>query len=210
MRNADPVTDALERDFDFLRERRWTDPPTRNRSTGPWPALVTLVRWGLAIVPLALVWACARALEFGGGAPRLAALNTAGVVCSIVVLARGQPRAELERRTALTLLGSSTGLALAATPFLLSAVQFSQLLFMALAVLWTPGYGPLGVVLGLVAVAPIAILAITVWDALQTLRRIRVAPLTWRDSGWLYLGLFPGACAGLLAFRAYVLFDRAG
>ncbi len=211
VREADPLISELERDFEFLRKRRWTDPPATNFSTNHWPAFVTVVRWGLAIVPLVLVWGCARVLEFGGGAPRLAALNTVGTLCSILILARGQPRIERGRRSALFLTGASTGLALAASPFLLFAVQFSQLLVLGLVILWAqPGDGALGVILCLATVAPIAILAIALWDAFRSLRRIRLAPWTWRDTGWVYLGLFPGALAGFLALRAYVLFESAG
>jgi hypothetical protein len=208
---ADPLFVAIERDFEFLRHVRGAGPPARISSARPPPTIVTIVRWGLAIVPLALVWGCARLLEFSGGAPRLAALNTLGALFSILILARSQPRIERGRRAALILMGASTGLALAATPFLLLAVQLSQLLFVGLLILWTqPGDGSLGVVLGLVAVGPSAMFATALWDAIRTLRRIRFAPLTWRDTGWIYLGLLPGALAGYLALRAYLLFDGPG
>jgi hypothetical protein len=205
---ADPLIAALERDFEFLRERRWTDPPAAWSSTHRWPAFFTVARWGLAIVPLALVWVCGRVLEFDGAGLKIPALNSLGTAGSIWVLARGQPRIERGRHAALFLVGASTGLALAAAPFLLFAVQFSQILFLGLLILCTqPGDANLGVVLGLVGVAPIAILAITVLDAIHTLRLIRSAPLTWRETGWIYLGLFPGAFAGYLALCPYALFE---
>jgi hypothetical protein len=208
---ADPVLDAIEREFELLRR---TDPPPGDAAGSLPPALDALVRWGLAIVPLVLGWGLFQAIYLanGNGTEDLGfrALGSLGVVGSIACLVRGSERARRGRRFVLARIGASTGVGLAAAPCVLLGLPFVQLLITALVIAWSePRQATVGVLIALIALAPLAMLAVGLYDAIQSLRRVRTAPLTWHDSGWLLVGLFPGALAAKLALLSFAMFGAA-
>lgn len=207
---ADPLAEALERDFELLRKKRKSRRFLERMTWRPRRAhVLELARWALAIIPLVVWWGFMEGLYFanGDGARDLEfrGLQLSAFACVVLVILGGRRARARLRRSDCIQLGASLGVAFAAAIPSVAGWEFLRDLLIAVPLIGLSEPGRFGEVIlwatfMLGWFVPVGIATVCAFDAVRRFRTVRSSRVNWRDSLCVLIGLLAAMLPGMFLF----------